>query len=446
MYERAILLIKKGLAYVCHLTPDEMREYRGTLTEVGKDSPYRTRSIDENLALFEQMRNGEFKEGECVLRAKIDMSSPNINLRDPIIYRIVFANHHNTGDKWCIYPMYDYAHPLEDAIEGITHSLCTIEFENHRPLYDWFVENCEMPKVPRQIEFGKLTPSHTILSKRNLNTLVNNGVVTGWDDARMPSLAGLRRRGVTPTAIRNFVLETGLSKIDSTSEIEFLNYFVRQDLSVSSPGIMAVLDPVKVIITNLPDGHVEYVEGANHTKNEDLGTRQIAFTKEIYIERDDIIEEKPNKKWKRWAKGIEVRLRHAYFVKCNEIFYDEAGNITEIHATYDENTKSGSGFNERKPNGTIHWVSATESSKTTFRIINNLITSESADKEDFMKTFNPNSLEIKNGYTEKAVRDYEVGQTFQFIRQGYFVIDQDTTSEEVVVNRTVSLKSSFRPQ
>ena len=372
MYNRAVLLIKKGLAYVCELTPDEMREYRGTLTEPGKESPYRNRSIEENLSLFERMKNGEFKDGEKVLRAKIDMASPNINLRDPIIYRIAHASHHNTGDKWCIYPMYAFAHPLEDAIEGITHSICTLEFEDQSPLYDWFVRECEMEAVPRQIEFARLNLTNTVMSKRKLKQLVDEGVTDGWDDPRMPTISGFRRRGYTPEAIRNFCAEIGVSKADSKVDSQMLDYFVREDLQAKAPLAMGVMRPLKLVITNYPEGQTEMLEIENNAKDETKGTRLVPFSRELYIEQEDFMEE-PVKKYFRLFPGNEVRLKGAYFVKCTDVIKDENGNVVEVHCTYDPETKSGSGFTGRKVKATIHWVEAKTAIPVEFRLYEPLI-------------------------------------------------------------------------
>ena len=443
MYERALLLINKGLAYVCELGVEESREYRGTVTEAGKNSPYRDRSIEENLRLFEEMKAGKHPEGSMVLRAKIDMASNNMNMRDPIVYRIIHHEHYNTKDAWCIYPMYDYAHPLEDAIEGITHSLCSNEFVDHRPIYDWYVKHTEMPEVPRQIEFGKLNIEGTVLSKRNIIKLVEMGIATGWDDPKLHTLSGLRRRGFRPEAIREFIISTGLSKLNSTMDIDFLYSFVRNDLSTGVPAVMAVKNPLKVVITNLEDDHLEYVEAHNHPKDENFGSRQVAFTKEIYIEREDFILEKPNKKWKRWAKDIEVRLRHGYFVKCNEVEYDENGEIVCLYATYDKETKSGSGFNERKPNGTIHWVSASNNINAEFRIINSLLL-EGGNKENFLENINPDCVVTHQGFVESYLKDTVEYDRYQFIRNGYFVTDKESNDEKIVFNEIVPLKSSFK--
>lgn len=443
MYKRAHILIDKGLAFVDELTQEEIQEYKGDFTKVGKESPFRNRSIEENKDLFTRMRNGEFEDGKYTLRAKIDMSHGNMNMRDPIIYRISHTYHHNTKDKWCIYPMYDYAHPLEDAIEGITHSLCSLEFEEHRPLYDWFVENCEMKNVPRQIEFARLNVANTITSKRYLKQIAESEGFLGWDDPRLPTLSALRRRGFTNTGIINFMKESGLSKVNSTTDPLFLEHFIRQDLASTVTTKMAILDPIKVIITNLEDNHLEYVEGSNHPKL-DLGKRKILFTKEIFIERDDFIEAKPNKKWKRLSLGNEVRLRHAYFIRANEIKKDSQGNITEIHATYDINTKSGSGFNERKPDGTIHWVSATNSVKAEFRLLQPLFLGD-IDKSNLTTCINKDSMIKLNGYIEDSTKENNIEDKYQFIRTGYFVKDKDSTKDLAVYNRIVELKSSFKP-
>jgi len=359
MYDRAVLLIKKGKAYVCDLNSEEIRKYRGDLQTPGKNSPFKDRSVEENLRLFESMRNGEFKEGTHVLRAKIDMASPNMNLRDPLLYRILFAHHHRTGDKWCIYPMYDYAHSIEDAIEGITHSVCSLEFENHRPLYNWVVAECEMKHIPRQIEYGRFNLTNTVTSKRFLRKLVEEKLVSGWDDPRMPTILGLKRRGFTPEAITEFILDIGLSKKGGVTEYAMLEQYLRQDLKLKAKRPMAVLNPLKVVITNYPENETEYVTGVWNQENEEFGSREIPFSRVVYIEREDFLEEKPNKKWKRLSLGLEVRLRHAYFIKCEEIIRDNEGNIIELRCTYDVETKSGSGFSERKPNGKNHWVDET---------------------------------------------------------------------------------------
>lgn len=442
-YELAIKLIKKGLAYVDDLTQEEIREYRGTLTEPGKNSPYRDRSVEENLELFENMKNGMYKEGEKVLRAKIDMSHPNLNMRDPVIYRILYTPHHRHGNKWCIYPMYDFAHPTQDAIEGITHSLCSLEYVNHRILYDWFVEKCEMEHVPQQIEFGRLNITNTIMSKRYLRMLVESGKVEGYDDPRMPTLVGLRRRGFTPDAIKNFIRSTGLARINSTVDYAMLEHFLREDLKLKTNRIMAVIDPVKVIITNYPEGIVEYLEANNNPENEDFGTRKVAFSRELYIEREDFMLEKPNKHYKRLALGLEVRLYHAYFIKANDVVYDEDGNIKEIHCTYDPETKSGSGFNARKPNGTIHFVEATTARPATFNLFEPLILDEDESK-DLLERINPNSWQISSGYVENFKENFEVGDKFQFVRNGYYAVDKTSKNDKLVFNRIVALKSSVK--
>lgn len=445
MYKRAIILIKKGKAYVCDLTADEIREYRGTLTVPGKESPYRNRTVEENLDLFERMKKGEFKDGEKVLRAKIDMASPNINMRDPIIYRIAHATHHNTGDKWCIYPMYDYAHPLEDAIEGVTHSICTLEFEDHRPLYDWVVRECEMEHIPQQIEFARLNLTNTVMSKRFLKRLVDEGVTDGWDDPRMPTIAGLRRRGYTPEAIRNFCREIGVAKANSTVDSQMLEYFIREDLNYKTKRVMGVLRPVKVVITNYPEDGEEMLEVDYSLDNPELGKRLVPFTREIYIDAEDFMENPP-KKYFRMFPGNEVRLKDAYFVKCNEVIKDEAGNILEIRCTYDPETKSGSGFTGRKVKGTIHWVSAKYAVPAEIRVFEPLILDEEQDEEkSFMERINPNSLEVLQGYVEPSIRDAKPQDKFQFVRVGFFNVDTKyTTPEKLVFNRIVSLKSSFK--
>lgn len=448
MYERAVLLIKKGKAYVCDLNAEQMREYRGSLTEPGKESPYRNRSIEENLELFEKMKNGEFGDGEKVLRAKIDMSSPNINLRDPAIYRISHSHHHNTGDKWCIYPMYAFAHPLEDAIEGITHSLCSLEFEDQRPLYDWVVAECEMPEIPRQIEFARLNLTNTVMSKRKLKQLVDEGVTDGWDDPRMPTIAGLRRRGYTPEAIRNFCNEIGVAKADSTVDSQMLDYFVREDLQPKAPLAMGVLKPLKLVITNYPEGQVEMLEIENNAKDETKGKRLVPFSREIYIEQEDFMIE-PVKKYFRLFPGNEVRLKGAYFVKCNDFITDENGNVTEIHCTYDPETKSGSGFTGRKVKATIHWVDANSAVPCEFRLFEPLILDDAPENEGkhFLEQINPNSLEIVQGFAEKtAIENAKPQDKFQFVRHGFFNVDSKyTTDEKLVFNRVVPLKSSFKP-
>ena len=445
MYSRAVLLIKKGLAFVCDLNAEEIRAYRGTLKEPGKESPYRNRTVEENLDLFERMRNGEFKDGEKVLRAKIDMSSPNINMRDPVIYRISHTEHHNTGNKWCVYPMYDFAHPIEDAIEGITHSICTLEFEDHRPLYDWVVRECEMEEIPRQIEFARLNITNTVMSKRKLKALVDEGVVDGWDDPRMPTISGLRRRGYTPTSIRNFCREIGVAKVDSTVDEQLLEHFIREDLNSKAPRTMGILRPLKVVITNYPENQVEMLEIENNPDDETMGKRQVPFSREIYIEQEDFMEEPP-KKYFRLFPGNEVRLKGAYFIKCNDFVKDESGNVVELHCTYDPETKSGSGFTGRKVKGTIHWVDASSALPAEFRLYEPLIKDDELDEnKDFLDCINQNSMEILQGYVEDNMKDATKGQSFQFFRHGYFNVDiKYSTKDKLVFNRIVSLKSSFK--
>lgn len=447
MYDKAVLLIKKGLAYVCDLTPEEAKEYRGTLTQPGKESPYRNRSVEENLDLFERMKNGEFKDGEKVLRAKIDMSSPNMNMRDPIIYRIAHASHHNTGDKWCIYPMYDFAHPLEDAIEKVTHSICTLEFEDHRPLYDWVVRECEMEAQPRQIEFARLNMTNTVMSKRKLKQLVDEGIVDGWDDPRMPTISGLRRRGCTPESLKNFCAAIGVAKANSTVDSQMLDYFVREDLQMKAPNAMAILRPLKLVITNYPEGKTEMLEVSNNAKDESFGKRLVPFSRELYVEQEDFMEV-PIKKYFRLFPGNEVRLMGAYFVKCNEVIKDENGNVTEIHCTYDPETKSGSGFTGRKVKGTIHWVDANNCVPAEFRLYEPLILDDAPENEGkhFLEQINPNSMEVLQGFIEPtAVENAKPQDKFQMVRNGFFNVDSKyTTSEKLVFNRIVSLKSSFK--
>lgn len=448
MYNRAVLLIKKGKAYVDDLSADEIRETRGTLTEPGKESPYRNRSIEENLDLFERMKNGEFANGEKVLRAKIDMSSPNINFRDPVIYRISHASHHNTGDKWCIYPMYSFAHPLEDAIEGITHSICTLEFEDQRPLYDWVVRECEMEKVPRQIEFARLNLTNTVMSKRKLKLLVDEGITDGWDDPRMPTISGVRRRGYTPESIRNFCAEIGVSKADSKVDSQLFDHFLREDLQPKAPLAMGILNPLKLVITNYPENQTEMIELENIAKNEEAGTREVPFGREVYIERDDFMEE-PVPKYRRFFPGNEVRLKGAYFVKCTDVIKDENGNVVEIHGTYDPETKSGSGFTGRKVKGTVHWVEASTAVPCEFRLFEPLILDDAPENEGkhFLDQINPNSLNILEGFVEPtAIKDAKPLDKFQFVRNGFFSVDTKyTTPEKLVFNRIVPLKSSFKP-
>ena len=442
-YEKAQLLIKKGLAFVCDLNQEQLSEYRGSINEPGKESPYRNRTVEENLRLFEEMKEGKYGNGEKTLRAKIDMASPNINMRDPVIYRIMHVHHHQTKDKWCIYPMYDFAHPLQDAFEGITHSLCSIEFEDHRPLYEWVINNCEVEAKPRQIEWGRLGITHMIMSKRYLKQLVDEKLVIGYDDPRMPTLVGLRRRGFTPNSIREFILSTGLSKINSTVDYGMLEHFLREDLKLSSPRPNAIINPLKVVITNYEEGKVEYLDAPNNTENEELGSRKISFSRNLYIERDDFIEEKPNKHWKRLAKDIEVRLMHAYFIKCNEVIKDENGEIIEIHCTYDPATKSGSGFNERKPNGNIHFVDASTAVPATFNLFEPLILDEKVSTDNFMERLNPNSWVVKHGFVEESLKETKPEDKYQFIRNGYYVTDYNSKKDELIFNRIAELKSSF---
>lgn len=444
MYNRAVLLIKKGKAYVCDLTAEQIRETRGTLTEPGKESPYRNRSVEENLELFERMRNGEFKDGEKVLRAKIDMASPNINLRDPVLYRISHTKHHNTGDKWCIYPMYDFAHPLEDAIEGVTHSLCSLEFEDHRPLYDWLIQECEMENVPHQYEFARLNMTNTVMSKRYLKALVDEQVVDGWDDPRMPTISGLRRKGFTPESIRNFCREVGVSRSNSLVDSKMLDHFIREDLKLKAPRTMGILQPLKVVITNYPEGQVEWLDAEINPENPEMGTRKIPFSREIYIEQDDFMENPPAK-YHRLFPGNEVRLKHAYFIRCEEVIKDSEGNVVEIHCTYDPETKSGSGFTGRKVKGTIHWVEAKQAVPAEFRLYEPLILDEEDDdNKTFLEKVNPNSLKIVQGYVEPNMSEAKPHDKFQFFRHGYFNVDPKyTTKEKLVFNLTVSLKSSF---
>ena len=447
MYECAVKLIKKGKAFVCDLTAEEMRAYRGTLTEPGKESPYRNRSVEENLRLFEEMRDGKYADGEKVLRAKIDMASPNINMRDPIIYRVAHMTHHNTGDKWCIYPMYDFAHPIEDAIEGITHSICTLEFEDHRPLYDWVVRECEFVNPPRQIEFAKLYLTNVVTGKRYIKKLVEDGIVDGWDDPRLVSIAALRRRGFTPESIKMFIDLCGVSKAQSSVDYAMLEYCIREDLKMKKPRMMAVLDPIRLVIDNYPEDQVEYLDVANNLENEELGSRKVPFGRELFIEREDFMEEPP-KKYFRLFPGNEVRLMHAYFVKCTGFEKDENGNVTVVHCTYDPETKAGSGFTGRKVKGTIHWVPADYAQKAEVRLYENLVDEEKGvyNKEDGSLNLNPNSLTvIKDALVEPSFDGYGAYDSFQFVRNGYFCIDaHDSTPEHLVFNRIVSLKSSFR--
>ena len=453
MYECAVKLIKKGKAFVCDLTAEEMREYRGTLTEPGKNSPYRDRSVEENLRLFEEMKDGKYQDGEKVLRAKIDMASPNINMRDPIIYRVAHMTHHNTGDKWCIYPMYDFAHPLEDAIEGITHSICTLEFEDHRPLYNWVIDEVgkdmipdkdEMP--PRQIEFAKLYLTNVVTGKRYIKRLVEEGIVDGWDDPRLVSIAALRRRGFTPESLKMFVELCGISKANSSVDYAMLEYCIREDLKMKRPRMMAILDPVKVVIDNYPEGETEYLEVVNNLENEELGVRKVPFSRELYIDREDFMEEPP-KKYFRMFPGNEVRLMNAYFVTCNSFVKDENGVVTEIHCTYDPASKGGNSPDGRKVKGTIQWVSAAQAVPAEIRLYENIVDEEKGVyNEDGSLNLNPNSLTIlKNCVVEENLKDAKAYDSFQFVRQGFFCVDaKDSTADHLVFNRIVSLKSSFK--
>ena len=447
MYEKAVLLIKKGLAFVCDLSAEEIREYRGTLTEPGKNSPYRDRSIEENLKLFTEMKDGVYPDGSKVLRAKIDMAAPNINMRDPVIYRIARLSHHNTGDKWCIYPMYDFAHPIEDAIEGVTHSICTLEFEDHRPLYEWVVDNTEWEHPPKQIEFAKMYLTNVVTGKRYIKKLVENGIVDGWDDPRLVTIASLRRRGFTPDAIRKFVELAGVSKADSSIDYAMLEFCVRDDLKMKAPRMMAILDPIKLVIDNYPEGQTEMLTAENNLENPELGTREVPFGRELYIERDDFMEE-PVPKYKRLYPGNEVRLMHAYFVKAVSCEKDENGNVTVVHCTYDPETKVGSGFTGRKVKGTIHWVPAKESFDATVRLYENLVDEEKGvyDKETGELNLNPNSLTvIEHAKLEPALRDVKPYDSFQFVRSGFYNVDcHDSKPGAPVFNRIVTLKSSFK--
>ena len=450
MYQYALELIDKGLAYVDDLSADEIRQFRGTLNTPGKESPYRNRPTKESRELFEKMKNGEFPDGTRVLRAKIDMSSPNINMRDPVIYRILHATHHNTGNKWRIYPMYDFAHPVEDGIEGITHSLCTLEFEDHRPFYNWILENIDDYKErrPKQIEFAKLQLSRTIIGKRFIKKLVDDGIVDGWDDPRLMTISGMRRRGITPEAIQNFCEEIGIAKANSLVDIAMFEHFIRDDLKAKTPRLMAILDPIKVVITNYPEDQTEWLEIHNNQDNESLGYRKIPFSREIYIEREDFMEVPP-KKYFRLFPGNEVRLMGAYFITCNNVIKDDAGNILELHCTYDPETKSGSGFTGRKVKGTIHWVSASHCIKAEARLYDYLIKDESDIEEDSSTEdkINPNSMKVTTAYLEPELAKAKPGDKFQFVRNGYFCVDtKDSTEDHLVFNLTVNLKSSWRPQ
>ena len=447
-YEYAEKLITEGKAYVDDLTREEMREYRGS--DAGKPSrpsPWRDRSPEENLDLFRRMRAGEFKEGEKTLRAKIDLASPNMNMRDPAIYRIKYAEHHRQGNKWCIYPMYDFAHPIQDAIEGITHSMCSLEFENHRPLYNWVIENIFGAEFPKQREFARLNMTNTVMSKRYLRELVEMGIVDGWDDPRMPTISGIRRRGYTPESIRDFCERIGVAKADSMVDISLLEYCIREDLKMKAPRLMTVIDPIKVVLTNYPDGKTETMTADNNQENEAMGTREMTFSKNLYIERNDFMEE-PVKKFFRLAPGKEVRLKYAYIIKCEEVIKDEDGNIVELHCTYDPESKSGSGANaNRKVKGTLHWVNAEDAVDVETRVYDYLLKDDGSEEEgeskDFLNQINPHSLDVYHSKAEKALATYHVGDKFQFLRQGYFVIDPDTTADHLVVNRIVGLRDTW---
>jgi hypothetical protein len=446
MYECAVFLIKKGKAFVCDLSAEQIREYRGDFNTPGKESPYRNRSIEENLRLFEEMKEGKYQDGEKVLRAKIDMASPNINMRDPVIYRVAHMHHHNTGDKWCIYPMYDFAHPIEDAVEHITHSICTLEFEDHRPLYDWVVRECEFENPPRQIEFAKLYLTNVVTGKRYIKKLVEDGIVDGWDDPRLVSIAALRRRGYTSESIKRFVELVGVSKANSSVDYAMLEYCIREDLKLKKSRMMAVLDPVKLVIDNYPEGQVEELDVPNNLENPELGSRKVPFSREVYIEREDFMEEPP-KKYFRMFPGNEVRLMGAYFVKCTGCEKDENGNVTVVHGTYDPETKSGSGFEGRKVKGTIHWVAVPTAKKIECRLYENIVDEEKGKlNADGTLNLNPNSLTVlKECYGEPALAQAEAYDSFQFVRNGYFCADcKDSTKENPVFNRIVSLKSSFK--
>lgn len=446
MYEAAVKLIKKGKAYVCDLTADEIRQYRGTLTEPGKESPYRNRSVEENLRLFQEMRDGKYADGEKVLRAKIDMASPNMNMRDPVLYRVAHMTHHNTGDKWCIYPMYDFAHPIEDAIEGITHSICTLEFEDHRPLYDWVVRELEYPHPPKQIEFAKLYLTNMVTGKRYIKKLVEDGIVDGWDDPRLVSIAALRRRGFTPESIKMFVDLCGVSKANSSVDYAMLEYCIREDLKLKRPRMMAVLDPIKLVIDNYPEGQIEYLTAPNNMENEELGSREVPFGRELYIEREDFMVDPP-KKYKRLFVGTEVRLMNAYFVTCTGYETDEDGRVTTVHCTYDPETKGGHAPDGRKVKGTIHWVEASNAGEVEVRLYENIVDEEKGvyNKEDGSLNLNPNSLTVVKAYVEPALMNAKGYDSYQFVRNGFFCADiHDSKEGAPVFNRIVSLKSSFK--
>ena len=445
MYECAVKLIKKGKAFVCDLSADQIKEYRGDFTTPGKNSPYRDRSIEENLQLFENMKNGMYKDGEKVLRAKIDMASPNINMRDPVLYRVAHMTHHNTGDKWCIYPMYDFAHPIEDAVEHITHSICTLEFEDHRPLYDWVVRECEFENPPRQIEFAKMYLTNVVTGKRYIKKLVEDGIVDGWDDPRLVTIAALRRRGYTPESLRMFVDLVGVSKANSSVDYAMLEYCIREDLKLKRPRMMAVLDPVKLVIDNYPEGQTEMLSIPNNLENPEMGEREVPFSRELYIEREDFMENPP-KKYFRLFPGNEVRLMGAYFVTCTGVEKDENGNVTVIHCTYDPETKSGSGFTGRKVKGTIHWVSAPTAGKVECRLYENIVDEEKGKlNADGTLNLNPNSKTITTAYVEPKLMEAKAYDSFQFMRNGYYCVDcKDSKEGQPVYNRIVSLKSSFK--
>lgn len=451
LYNYAIKLIKLGKAYVDDLSKEEIKEYRGTFNTPGKESPYRNRSVEENLRLFEEMKAGKYADGEKVLRAKIDMASPNINMRDPVIYRIFHASHHRTGDKWCIYPMYDFAHPVSDAIERVTHSICTLEYEDHRPLYEWCIQDWEDPEgqLPRQIEFARLNVTKMVMSKRKLRVLVEKGIVSGWDDPRMPTIAGIRRRGYTPESIRDFCDRIGVAKADSVVDISLLEYCIREDLKLKAPRIMTVIDPIKVVITDYPDGKTETITAENNQENEAMGTRQMTFSKNIYIDRKDFMEE-PVKKFFRLAPGREVRLKYAYIIKCEEVIKDADGNIVEIHCSHDPESMSGTGKNaNRKVKGTLHWVNADDAVDIETRVYDYLLKDadtddeEETDSKDFLSQINPHSLDVYHSKAEACIKQYKAGDHFQFLREGYFVIDPDTTEDHIVINRIVGLRDTW---
>jgi glutaminyl-tRNA synthetase len=447
LYQYAVELIEKGKAFVCDLSPEEIREYRGTLTQPGRNSPYRDRSIEENLDLFQRMRAGEFEEGARVLRAKIDMASPNLNMRDPVIYRILYETHHQTGDDWCIYPMYDYAHPLSDALEGITHSLCSLEFEDNRPLYNWFIANIDVPYHPQQIEFARLNLSYTVMSKRRLLRLVEEGHVAGWDDPRMPTLSGMRRRGITPEAIRTFIDEVGVAKADSVIDLAFLEHCIRQDLDPRTARRMVVLEPLKIVLENYPEDKVEYFEAENHPGDESMGTRQMPFSRELYIERADFREDPP-RKYFRLSPGREVRLKYAYLITCNEVIKDENGEVVELRCTYDPETRGGSAPDGRRVRGTLHWVSQPHAIDAEARLYNRLFYKEDPyevdEGEDFTANLNPDSLEVlPNIKLEPSMAGDPVGSRYQFFRQGYFCIDPESTEDHLIFNEIVSLRDTW---